>query len=198
LAVHAQSQFWIQGEASTIDFVCHVSRVSGHAEIPPTKADRAVSQAERRPEAVVRVLVKAFDCGNSRMTTDLQDALRMASHPEIRFELVHATVGRAAERAGEWHIVHVLGTLTIAGTKRLVRVQAKGRALDRHRFHVRGCKPVYMRYFNIEPPTRALGLIKVKNRVVVKFDLLAHVPDETSTSPFEVVSIDEAPSCSGD
>jgi hypothetical protein len=52
-----------------------------------------------------------------------------------------------------------------------------------------------MTHFNIEPPTKAFGLIKVKDRVVVQFDLLAHAPAQTSASPFEVVSVDEAPSC---
>jgi hypothetical protein len=53
-----------------------------------------------------------------------------------------------------------------------------------------------MTHFNIEPPTKAFGLIKVKDRVVVQFDLLAFVPAKTSDSPFQVVSVDESPSCS--
>lgn len=195
LAVHPKSRFWIQGKASSINFTCRVGRVDGRAEIPPARTTRAVSQTNRRPEVVVRVPVMAFDCGNSRMTKDLQEALRMASYPEIRFELVHATVEKGSDRPDEWYTVHALGALTIAGTKRLVQVQAEGRALDRHRFQMRGCKPIRMTYFNIEPPTRALGLIKVKNRVVVQFDLLAHAPSETSSSPFEVVSVEEAPPC---
>jgi len=38
LALHSKSQFWIQGEASTIDFTCKVSQVEGEAALPTTQS----------------------------------------------------------------------------------------------------------------------------------------------------------------
>jgi len=195
LALHSKSQFWIQGEASTIDFTCKVSQVEGEAALPTTQSALSSSSEERETKVIVRVPVTAFDCGNSRMTKDLQDALQMEEHPKIRFELVHARVGTPLDTSGTWRKVNVLGTLTIAGTKRLVNLEAAGHALDKHRFRVRGCTPIRMTHFNIDPPTKAFGLIKVKNRVEVQFDLLAYAPPETSESPFQVVSVDESSSC---
>lgn len=198
LALHTDSQFWIQGAASSIRFTCQVNRVEGTAELPTSQSALSSSSEERQTEVVVRVPVQAFDCGNSRMTKDLQEALKMEEHPKIKFELVHATVGTSLDTTGTWRRIDVLGALTIAGTKRLINLEAAGHALDRHRFRVRGCKPIRMTYFNIEPPTKAFGLIKVKNRVEVQFDLLAYAPQETSSSPFRVVSVDESPSCSAE
>jgi len=195
LALHTDSQFWIEGQASSINFTCKVNRVEGAAELPTTRTALSSSSEERKTEVVVRVPVQAFDCGNSRMTKDLQGALKMEEHPKIKFELVHATVGTPLDTTGTWRTVNVLGALTIAGTKRLINLEAAGHALDKHRFRVRGCKPIRMTYFNIEPPTKAFGLIKVKNQVEVQFDLLAYAPQETSGSPFRVVSVDESPSC---
>lgn len=195
LTVHPKSQFWIHGKAASIDFTCAVSRVDGRAELPPvndsipTSADR-----EDQTEAVVTVPVTAFDCGNDRMTEDLQDALEAGDHPTIRFELVHATVGAPLDTTGHWRRVDVLGTLTIAGKKRLTRLQTIGRALDAHRFRVRGCHEIRMTYFNIEPPTKAFGLIKVKNRVQVQFDLFAHAAPLTEDAPFASLSGADSPS----
>jgi len=195
LTVHSDSQFWIQGEATGTDFTCRVGQVDGRADLPPPKKALSSSSEERQTTVVVKVPVRAFDCGNRVMTNDLKETLKVEKHPKIRFELVHASVGAPTDTTGTWRRVKVLGTLTIAGTKRLVNLEAAGRAIDEHRFRVRGCRPIRMTDFNIEPPTKAFGLIKVKDRVVVQFDLLAHASSQTSASPFQVVSVDEEPSC---
>lgn len=196
LTVHSDSQFWIQGRATTTDFTCRVEQVDGRAEIPAPETALGASADERQTTVVVNVPVQAFDCGNRIMTKDLKEALKMETHPKIHFELVDARVGTPTDTAGTWRRIRVLGTLTIAGTKRLINLEARGHAIDRHRFRVRGCRALRMTHFNIEPPTKAFGLIKVKDRVVVQFDLLAFAPEKTSDSPFQVVSVDESPSCS--
>jgi hypothetical protein len=196
VSVHDKSQFWVQGQAASIDFTCTVPRVEGHATLPspqesiPRSADR-----DDQTEVVVTVPVQAFDCGKKQMTQDLQEALKMDAHPSIRFELIHATVKSPIDTSDQWRRVEVLGALTIAGTKRLTRLSALGRAIDAERFRVRGCHPVRMTYFNIEPPTKAFGLIKVDNRVEVQFDLLAVAADTDRTTPFSSVPLAEAPSC---
>lgn len=203
LTVHSASRFWIQGEATTHNFTCRVNVVEGRATLPPERAARSSVDGQslrdegQQPEVIVRVPVRAFDCGRRRMTDDLQETLEMEAHPEIRFELVHARVGAPTDAAGTWRAIRVLGTLTIAGTKRLVNLEAKGHAIDENRFRVRGCRLIRMTDFSIEPPTKAFGLVKVKDRVVVQFDLFAHVPSETSGAPFETVPVEDAPSCSG-
>ena len=197
LRVHDKSQFWIQGEAASIDFTCTVSRVEGRAALPPAQ-DSVPTAADRedQTEVVVTVPVNAFDCGKDRMTRDLQEALKMEDHPEIRFELIHATVKKSAlDTSAHWRRVEVLGALTIAGTKRLTRLSATGRALDANRFRVRGCHPIRMTYYNIDPPTKAFGLIKVKNEVEVQFDLLAVTESTTQPTPFSSVTLAKAPSC---
>ncbi len=203
LAVHSASRFWIQGEATTHDFTCSVNEVKGMATLPGrstvSSAEHRSSQGkERQPEVSVRVPVQAFDCGRRRMTEDLQETLEIEEHPEIRFELVHASVGAPTDTSDQWRAIRVLGTLTIAGTKRLVNLKARGHALDENRFRVRGCRAIKMTDFNIEPPIKFFGLVKVKDRVEVQFDLLAHMPNETSAFPFEEVSIEHAPACSSD
>jgi polyisoprenoid-binding protein YceI len=196
LTVHPKSQFWIHGEAASIDFTCQVGRVEGRAALPAARDSipRSADQ-EDQTEVVVTVPVEAFDCGKRQMTRDLQDALKMENHPEIRFELIHATVGPPLDTLGHWRRVDVLGALTIAGTKRLTRLETAGRALDANRFRVRGCHPIRMTYFNIDPPTKAFGLIRVDNRVRVQFDVLAHRRSLNPDATFSALTVDDSPSC---
>lgn len=196
--IHPDSRFWIQGEATTHGFTCVVDRVEGEATLPPPKDALSAGQDrsgrdEQQPSVAVRVPVRAFDCGNSRMTSDLKETLQMEEHPTIQLELVHATVGDPVPGRPEWRQIEVLGTLTIAGKKRLRRIHLTGRAFGEKRFRVRGCHPLRMTYFGIEPPTKALGLIKVKNRVEVQFDLYAHAAGLNSEGAFDAVSLDDRP-----
>lgn len=198
LVPHPESRFWIQGRATGRSFTCEVDRVDGSARLPAETAD-SVAANEETTEAAVAVPVEAFNCGNDRMTRDLQETLGMEEHPEIHFELVNAT---RADRSvnpsldpSHWHPIETLGTLTIAGTKRLMRIQAVVRALGDDHFRVRGCKPIRMTYFNIEPPTKAFGLIRVQNRVEVQFDLLAQTETADRPASLDTLSLDDPPSC---
>lgn len=195
LTLDSTSRFWIQGEATTHSFTCTVDRVEAKARIVTSQDTSAASATPEQTEVLVTVPVRAFDCGNSRMTADLKETLGAEEHPTIRFELIDASVGTETDTSARWRPVEVLGPLTISGTKRLMRIEAAGRALGTDHFRVRGCKPIRMTYFGIEPPTKAFGLIRVKNRVEVQFDLLARSTSATGPSPFQAPSVDRRPSC---
>lgn len=192
--VHSKSQFWIRGEATTHDFTCVVSHVGGMGQLPSTQDTVPASADEEQAMVRVRVPVQAFECGNRPMTQDLQETLKVEEHPEIRFELVHASVVTPTDSSAAWRTIEVLGALTIAGMKRLIRLRAVGRALDENHFRVRGCKPIRMTYFGIDPPTKALGLVRVENRVEVQFDLFAQAA-EAAEHPLGGLSLGKPPSC---
>jgi len=194
LTPHPDSRFWIQGDATVRDFTCVATGIEGSARLPAAK-DSISAEGSPQTKVVVEVPIKGIDCGNSRMTSDLQETLKMDEHPEIRFELVHATMGGRTDTSAQWRRVDALGPLTVAGRKRLTKLDAAARALDDEHFRLRGCLPIRMTYFGIEPPTKAFGLIKVKNRVEVQYDLLAQAASAESSAPFDTISRTNSPSC---
>ena len=194
LTPHPDSRFWIQGDATVRDFTCVATGVEGTAVLPDAR-DSISAEGSSQTKVVVRVPIRSIDCGNSRMTSDLQETLKMEDHSKIRFELVHATMGGRTDTSAHWRRVDALGPLTVAGTKRLTKLNAAARALDDAHFRLRGCLPIRMTYFNIDPPSKALGLIKVKNRVEVQYDLLARVDSAGSSAPFDMISQKSPPSC---
>ena len=192
LTVHEKSRFWIQGEASIKSFTCVVNRVEGEARMNSDRERLSTSADEH--QVTVTVPVSAFDCGKEGMTEDLQETLHMEDHPKIRFELVHARAGPVTDSSAQWQNIEVLGPLTIAGTKRLLRYHAVGRTYGSNYARARGCKTIKMTYFDIQPPTKAFGLIKVDDQIDVKFDLLATPPQDTTQS-FSPPSITIPPPC---
>ncbi|MFO8099071.1 MAG: YceI family protein [Salinibacter sp.] len=194
LTVHAKSQFQIQGNATVRNFTCVVEQVQGRARLPAPRDTIPETVAKRQTQAIVQVPVQEFDCGNDRMTDDLQETLKMDEHPEIRFDLVHATVGAPTDTARQWRTVNAIGALTISGKKRLVRLEAAGYALDAEHFRLRGCKPLEMTDFNVDPPKKAFGLIRVKDRVEAQFDLLAYT-EEGSAAALDSLRLRSPPTC---
>lgn len=195
LTPHPSSRFWVHGDATVRKFTCAVDRIEGRARFPATRDRVSTEASDERAEAIVQVPVRAFDCGKSRMTRDLQETLKMEQHPEIRFELVHATMGGRTDTSAQWRRIDAVGPLTIAGTKRLIRLRAAVQALDEQHFRIRGCLPIRMTYFKIDPPSKLLGLIQVKNRVEVQYDLLAQTTSADSSVPFDTLSLTNPPSC---
>lgn len=194
LTPHPDSRFWIRGDATVRNFTCVATGIKGSARLPGVE-DSISAEGSSETKVVVQVPIKSIDCGNSQMTSDLQETLKMEEHPEIRFELVHGTMGGRTDTSAQWRRIDALGPLTVAGTKRLTRLNAAAQALDDEHFRLRGCLPIRMTYFGIEPPTKAFGLIKVKNRVEVHYDLLAQTASAASTAPFDTISRTNPPSC---
>jgi len=192
---HQKSQFWIHGQATGRSFTCKVTRIDGTARLPDRAQGIPKETSDEQTAVKVRVPVRSVDCGNSMMTNDLQEALKMEEHPEIQFELVHGTMGERVDTSAHWRRVDALGSLTVAGTKRLIRLDGAARALDQNHFRLRGCLPIQMTDFNVDPPSKAFGLIRVKNRVEVQFDLLAQTASADDPSPLDTISLTNPPSC---
>ncbi len=160
-ALQGESRFWIEGTTTVDDFACTAAPVRGRAAVAP----RAVG-------GTLAVPVAAFDCGIGQMNRDLQAALRGDAHPEIRFGLQRAEAAGATD-AGGWVPVRAWGTLSLAGAERLVALTAQGRRYPDGRVRIRGRHPLLMTDFGVEPPARLLGLVRVHDRIVVHFDLVA-------------------------
>ncbi|WP_084696070.1 YceI family protein [Salisaeta longa] len=186
------SRFWIRGTSSVNTFTCRAPYVRAAGRLPLSQPVRA------RPDSLqprLAVPVQRFDCGNDRMTNDLKETLKAQAHPTIRFQLQRVERVVPPDTTGGWYRLHVLGTLTVAGTERLVRVSARGQRLGPGTYRVTGCKPLHMTYFGITPPTKFMGLIEVHDRIQVHFDLAVQVASATPAVA-AVTAPAPTPSCS--
>lgn len=172
-----ESRMWIEGTSTVGGFTCKAAEVDGQGTLE-TAAPGATPVPGR---AQVLMPVRRFDCGKRAMNADFYEALRSREHPVIRFELADAQVLEAPEDFGGWHTLQATGQLTLAGTERRIEVRLEGRRLPGDRLQGRGEKTLLMSDFGVEPPTALLGLVKARDRITVRFDLIAG-PDPATAS----------------
>ena len=167
-AVEPESRISIAGNSTVGAFTCVSESITGSGRAGtshPETGDPFV-------EASLSTEVGAFDCGNGKMTSDLQKALKKDQHPSVSFT-IDAGFARQAEESepGDYYL-RVAGTMTIAGVTRPVAVELSAVREGFISFRVSGIHPMVMSDFGIDPPTALLGIIRTQDEIAVHFDVL--------------------------
>ncbi|TRZ46184.1 YceI family protein [Robertkochia solimangrovi] len=107
---------------------------------------------------------KNFDCGGKAINKDFHKLLRTEEHPYITLELKKLDGDQATPNdftaTVEIEIVDKSNTYEIP-----VKVDKQAD------YHVTGSLMVDLNDYGIEPPTKVMGMIKVKDEIDIQFDL---------------------------
>ncbi len=162
------SRLWIVGRSNISTFECEAGAYEIHAS---TNRSARLFPTVSRAEAAFTATIRAADlaCGRTRMDDDLHSALQADRYPHIRFALDSAYVESSSDIP---YGLHITGQLTIAGTTRTVEYTAKGFTLPDDKVRATGHAAIRLTDYNIEPPSRLFGLVRVSDRLAVHFDLL--------------------------
>lgn len=100
--------------------------------------------------------------------------MRASAYPTVNFRLdrYEADIGGAAAT------VRIVGRLDIAGVERPLAVTARLIADTSGTMHVQGEYAVRMSDFGVRPPRRFGGLLTVRDRVAVHFDVVPADEDD--------------------
>lgn len=131
----------------------------------------------RFKNALLKLPTQSMDCSNSRMNSDLCDALKASKYPFIVVELQQVQLRPSALRteSNEWFDVVATATLTITDVCKPIVIDVRGVNLGDNRYRFVCSKSVRMTDFNVDPPTALLGLIKVHNDIKINLDITASV-----------------------
>jgi polyisoprenoid-binding protein YceI len=168
LSFQPESRIWLEGTSTVRDFKCEAATLEGSVGTAAA-TDLAVDKLEasvRTAEATVPVA--GLDCGNGTMNGHLRKALKAEDHPLIRFQMVDHQVAPTKDDEGT---VTITGTLNIAGMEETVTLNAVASRDASGMLWVRGSKELLMTEFGVKPPTLMMGLARVRDRVVVHFDV---------------------------
>lgn len=121
----------------------------------------------------VTVAVKELDCGDGTMNKHLRNALKEKNHPEIRFK----TTRYALNENGD--VVKAYGELTIAGVTRDVELNATLTSSHEGGFQVEGKVNIRMKDYEVKPPSRLFGALKVSNDISITYTATIESPDKT-------------------
>jgi polyisoprenoid-binding protein YceI len=165
------SKLWIEGGSNVRDWSCTATTFEARVDLDSAHAmsDAAVG-ADQVKRIAVKVSVRDLKCGNSHMETDLYRALK-ADDPATPSYIIGVFDALRAPDQGDSH-VDTEGTIAVAGVEKGVRLRVTLDRLSDGSVVARGSAPLLMTDFGVKPPTGLLGLIRSKNAIVVKFEVV--------------------------
>lgn len=172
-----ESKLFLEGETNVSDFECICTGVDNFPplflEVEPINDNSQFIFDDARLD----IKTKNLDCGHKVMNSDLYDALQAHKHPFISIELEKASLFTKATHLhnNQWALASSKAILTIAGTSRPINLRVNTCKLDNNTYRFISKYAVNMTDFGIAPPTAMLGMIKVKNQIVINFDLHVEV-----------------------
>jgi len=111
--------------------------------------------------------VKSFDCFNPLITHDFRKTLQADIHPNIHIQFLNL------EFTPDLDPDSIRGNITImlAGVRKEYTINYKIANLKNNVWSLLGTKQLAFSEFGLEPPTRLMQLIKVKDELNISFDL---------------------------
>ena len=179
------SRLWIAGHTNISQFTCDARKHQIQLQLnqPSLALANFTTVSTSEASLLATVAVDGFNCGNSRMDRDLQKALQADDFPEIRFLFLNARILSAPSTPQDPYRLSAKGELTIAGVTHPIAFAITGSYLAAGRLRATGAAAIQLTDYAIEAPTRLFGLVRVKNRLTVHFDLILTPVDQHAVAP---------------
>lgn len=168
LIIQPDSKMWIAGESTVRSFTCLAAAVEGSVasaasgSLSLDNLEAAVISAE------LTIPVGRLACGNGTMDGHMKKALKAQEHESIVFRMDGYSA--SAPEAGV-STLELRGTLRIAGTDRPITMTAQATQEVDGTLRIQGKQPITMSQWGVKPPSLMLGTMKVRDDVVVNFDI---------------------------
>lgn len=156
------SRLWVEGTSNKSDWTVHAKALNGTVRLGTANAIDGVTLTVPADQIL--------SDKSAIMDRLMHNALQVAEHPSIAYELVSATVEPAA---GDAFTVQTQGRLTIAGETRTITFPVTGERLANGQVRFRGSHPVKMTDYGLKPPVAMFGALRTADDVTVHFDLVA-------------------------
>lgn len=125
-------------------------------------------------DAIIQLKTGCFDCGLKEMTKDFRSLLKEPEHPYITMDIMCLK--------SDLH--HSEVKFTIAGISNFYTIPFEVKQ-EGDKVHCIGKKAIDIQDFNIEPPTKLFGLVKVHEIIEVEFNLIVKI-DANATTQVQV------------
>ncbi len=113
--------------------------------------------------------VDQFDCQNRVMNNDFRNTLKYDTYPEIKIEFINireVETNQPSSKAEGWV------EITIVGETRRYHLKGELELIEDQKSILRGEQKFLFSDFGIDPPTKGLGLIRVRDKISVSFELI--------------------------
>jgi hypothetical protein len=166
LVVLPSSTLEVEGTTNVNSYKCAISRYTGSDTLVLHESGKGI-----RPvfvKGAVSLDASGVDCGMALMTSDFRKAINLKEHPAIIVDFI------SFERMPKYTSVEEpfkgIMTISLGGVKKLFEVPCN---IDTGSgtIHLVGSHEFLFSDFNLTPPTRMLGAVKVNESLKVTFRL---------------------------
>nr|MBS0036609.1 YceI family protein [Saprospiraceae bacterium] len=173
--VKATSKVLVEGKSNVNEFQCVTLNYEGEDQLKKSYHSQSKNW---NLTGSIDMKVKSFDCENRIMTRDLRETLRAEVHPTISIELLQFLLPehpRPSEKiTGRAKITLAGNSRTFNITWTLFKEGDTMRMLGTHDFKFSD--------FNLDPPTKMMGMIQVRDDITVDIDLTMEMISNGSRS----------------
>ena len=170
ISIAPQSRLWVEGTSTVRAYTCKTTSLKGSITATSASPSLVLDQLEDAVRTVdLAISVGSLDCANGTMNGHLRNALKASEFPAVRFQLAQYDVLPSGASSGT---IKLIGRLQIAGQERPVTIDAAVVTEGNGVVRVRGRKEILMSEYGVKPPSLMMGTMKVKDRVVVNFDVV--------------------------
>lgn len=166
-AIEPQSNLTIDGRSNVNTFQCGIKEFLRTDTLVYMSYEGIQKPASLK--GTVTIDIKRFDCGHKFITTDLRKTLKADENPNlvIRFVSMDKIQAKAINQNTKGMV-----EIQLAGVTRQYEVNYVIQNNDTRHLQLTGNRTILFSDFNLKPPTRLAGLIKVAEEITVQFQLL--------------------------
>ncbi|HVT38674.1 MAG TPA: YceI family protein [Gemmatimonadaceae bacterium] len=167
-ALKPESRLWIDGKSTMRDFTCKAPALTIVIEAADAAVPALLSGERAFRTVHLDVAADRMDCANGTMNGHMLKALKAAEHPLISFQLGSYDLTKATDLTK----AVLTGTLDIGGVQKPVTLPVDLKDAGEGALRVTGSYELNMRDYDLKPPSLMLGTMKVRDKVIVNFDLV--------------------------
>jgi polyisoprenoid-binding protein YceI len=163
------SRVWIEGSSNVHDWSCRATTFDARVSLDTSKAATTDSLADLIRNVTVKVAVRDLKCGNRKMDGDLYAALKATdpANPSFIIAAFEAQPGTATTG-----VIDTRGSLFVVGIEKSITARITTERLADGSVKASGSVPLRMTDFGVKPPVGLFGLIRSRNEVSVRFELI--------------------------
>jgi hypothetical protein len=174
LIVLPDSQLTINGKTNVNSFRCIIPRYVGKDTLVLHEGGKNV-----RPvfvKGAVSLDATSFDCGLALMTSDFRKTINSKSYPAIVIDFISFEKNPSYKKTKE--VFRGIVKISIGGVTKVFEMDCSIEPKPSGLIHLTGGRDFFFSDFNLETPTRMMGLVKVDQTLNVGFQLVLRLDSD--------------------
>lgn len=165
--IKSSSSLAVDGSTNINNFSCKIHSYNQTDTLYFSPKEKTLQQI--KVNGRLKINVSDFDCKHKVMTRDLQKTLQAQKHPYMIVKFLNFADMPSAPQSNSMTTGDV--EIELAGVKRSFQVKYAIHKTNQQNIELIGTRSVNFSDFNLKPPSKLGGTIRVKNELQVAFKL---------------------------